>query len=133
MRTQRAAKMNFILRNKGTSEIVSGNMLSSLLIPMTLANFESLILLLYESAFFLMIRTGATVSNRMKINSVGLMAMAFRLKKNGDYGGLHVLKTESSTGKAGIILPHGILLRNAEETIRNLKKKIHQRNCEPPC
>ena len=41
-------------------------------------------------------------------------------KKNGDYAWfLHVLKALKPTGKAGIILPHGILFRgNSEETIR---------------
>ena len=48
-------------------------------------------------------------------------------EKNGDYAWfLHVLKALDSNGKAGIILPHGVLFRgNAEESIRIevLKKK----------
>ena len=41
-------------------------------------------------------------------------------EKNGDYAWfLHVLKSLSQTGKAGIVMPHGVLFRgNAEETIR---------------
>ena len=41
-------------------------------------------------------------------------------EKNGDYAWfLHVLKALDSNGKAGIILPHGVLFRgNSEETIR---------------
>ena len=41
-------------------------------------------------------------------------------EKNGDYAFLlHVLKSLKSTGKAAIIMPHGVLFRgNAEETIR---------------
>lgn len=41
-------------------------------------------------------------------------------EKNGDFAWfLHVLKSLNDTGKAGIIMPHGILFRgNAEETIR---------------
>lgn len=41
-------------------------------------------------------------------------------EKNGDYAWfLHVLKALESNGKAGIILPHGVLFRvNSEETIR---------------
>jgi type I restriction enzyme M protein len=41
-------------------------------------------------------------------------------KKNGDYAFLlHVLKSLKSTGKAAVILPHGVLFRgNAEATIR---------------
>ena len=47
--------------------------------------------------------------------------------KNGDYAWfLHVLKALNDKGKAGIILPHGVLFRgNAEESIRKeiLKRK----------
>jgi len=41
-------------------------------------------------------------------------------EKNGDFAWfLHVIKSLKSTGKAAIILPHGVLFRgNAEETIR---------------
>lgn len=41
-------------------------------------------------------------------------------EKNGDYAWLmHILKTLKSTGKAAVILPHGVLFRgNAEATIR---------------
>ena len=41
-------------------------------------------------------------------------------EKNGDYAFLlHVLKSLKSTGKAAVILPHGVLFRgNAEATIR---------------
>ncbi|SFP62991.1 type I restriction enzyme M protein [Geodermatophilus dictyosporus] len=47
-------------------------------------------------------------------------------EKNGDYAFLlHVLKSLKSTGKAAVILPHGVLFRgNAEATIRrNLLKR----------
>lgn len=41
-------------------------------------------------------------------------------EKNGDYAWLlHVLKSLKSTGKAAVILPHGVLFRgNAEADIR---------------
>ncbi len=41
-------------------------------------------------------------------------------EKNGDFAWfLHVIKSLNSTGKAGIVMPHGVLFRgNAEETIR---------------
>ena len=41
-------------------------------------------------------------------------------EKNGDYAWfLHVLKSLNAKGKAGIVMPHGILFRgNSEETIR---------------
>ena len=42
-------------------------------------------------------------------------------EKNGDYAWLlHIIKSLKSTGKAAVILPHGVLFRgNAEETIRH--------------
>ena len=41
-------------------------------------------------------------------------------EKNGDFAWLmHILKSLKSTGKAAVILPHGVLFRgNAEEKIR---------------
>src|SRR5699024_4500508 len=41
-------------------------------------------------------------------------------KSNGDYAFLlHIVKSMKSTGKAAVILPHGVLFRgNAEERIR---------------
>ena len=41
-------------------------------------------------------------------------------EKNGDFAWLmHILKSLKSTGKAAVILPHGVLFRgNAEATIR---------------
>ena len=41
-------------------------------------------------------------------------------EKNGDFAWfLHVIKSLNSTGKAGIVMPHGVLFRgNAEESIR---------------
>lgn len=47
-------------------------------------------------------------------------------EKNGDYAFLlHIIKSLNSTGKAAVILPHGVLSRgNAEETIR--QNLLHQ-------
>ena len=41
-------------------------------------------------------------------------------EKNGDFAWLlHILKSLKSTGKAAVVLPHGVLFRgNAEATIR---------------
>ena len=56
-------------------------------------------------------------------------------EKNGDYAFLlHILKSLKSTGKAAVILPHGVLFRgNAEATIRTrlLKQRLHQGHHRP--
>ena len=119
------AKMNFILHNKGTGEIKSGNTLSS---PQYLDEFG-------ELKKFDFIVMNPPFSDKAWTD--GLKPSNDRYKrfdgfgippeKNGDYAWfLHVLKSLSQTGKAGIVMPHGILFRgNAEETIRKeiLEKK----------
>ena len=119
------AKMNFILHNKGTSEIVSGNTLSD---PQYTDDFG-------ELRKFDFIVMNPPFSDKDWSDGIKPNEDKFRRfdgygippEKNGDYAWfLHVLKALNSTGKAGIILPHGILFRgNAEETIRReiLKRK----------
>ena len=112
------AKMNFILHNKGTGEIKSAN---------TLANPQ------YTDDFGGLKKFDFIVMNPPfsdKDWTDGIKSSEDRYKrfdgygippdKNGDYAWfLHVLKALDSKGKAGIILPHGVLFRgNAEETIR---------------
>ncbi|HHV13918.1 MAG TPA: N-6 DNA methylase [Clostridiales bacterium] len=119
------AKMNFILHNKGTSEIISGNTLSD---PQYTDDFG-------ELRKFDFIVMNPPFSDKDWSDGIKPSEDKFRRfdgygippEKNGDYAWfLHVLKALNSTGKAGIILPHGILFRgNAEETIRKeiLKRK----------
>lgn len=119
------AKMNFILHNKGTSEIVSGNTLSD---PQYVDDFG-------ELRKFDFIVMNPPFSDKDWSDGIKPSEDKFHRfdgygippEKNGDYAWfLHVLKALNSTGKAGIILPHGILFRgNAEETIRKeiLKRK----------
>ena len=112
------AKMNFILHNKGTGEIKSAN---------TLANPQ------YTDDFGGLKKFDFIVMNPPfsdKDWTDGIKSTEDRYKrfdgygvppdKNGDYAWfLHVLKALDGNGKAGIILPHGVLSRpNAEETIR---------------
>ncbi len=56
-------------------------------------------------------------------------------EKNGDYAFLlHVLKSLKSTGKAAVILPHGVLFRgHAEATIRKAAApaRLHQGHHRP--
>jgi type I restriction enzyme M protein len=111
--------MNFILHNKGTGEIKSAN---------TLANPA------YKDDFGGLRKFDFIVMNPPfsdKDWTDGIKPSEDRFKrfdgygippeKNGDYAWfLHVLKAlDSQHGKAGIILPHGVLFRgNSEENIR---------------
>lgn len=112
------AKMNFILHNKSTGEVRAGN---------TLVNPK------YKDRFDQLKKFDFVVMNPPfsdKAWSDGLNpendeygrfeGYGFPPEKNGDYAWfLHVLKSLNPTGKAGIILPHGVLFRgNAEEIIR---------------
>lgn len=119
------AKMNLILHQKGTGEIKRGNTLSA---PAFTDDFG-------ELKKFDFIVMNPPFSD--KSWSDGIKASEDRYKrfdgygippeKNGDYAWfLHVLKSLDSKGKAGIIMPHGVLFRgNTEETIRTavLNKK----------
>lgn len=112
------AKMNLILHQKGTGEIKRGN---TLVDPAFTDDFG-------ELKKFDFIVMNPPFSD--KSWSDGIKTSEDRYKrfdgygippeKNGDYAWfLHVLKSLDSNGKAGIIMPHGVLFRgNAEETIR---------------
>lgn len=120
------AKMNFILHNKATGEIKAANTLSD---PQYINDFG-------ELTKFDFIVMNPPFSDKDWTDGIKVDKDKFKRfdgynttppKKNGDYAWfLHVLKALKPTGKAGIILPHGILFRgNSEETIRKeiLKKK----------
>lgn len=112
------AKMNFILHNKGTGEIKSGNTLAN---PAYTDDFGGL----KKFDFIVM---NPPFSDKDWTDGIKITEDKFKRfddygippEKNGDYAWfLHVLKALDSNGKAGIILPHGVLFRgNAEETIR---------------
>ena len=112
------ATMNLILHQKGNGQILKGN---------TLVNPQ------FKDDFGQLRKFDFVVMNPPfsdKSWSDGLKASSDKYKrfegfgippeKNGDYAWfLHVLKSLNSTGKAGIVMPHGVLFRgNAEETIR---------------
>lgn len=120
------AKMNFILHNKATGEIKAANTLSD---PQYINEFG-------ELTKFDFIVMNPPFSDKDWTDGIKVDKDKFKRfdgynttppKKNGDYAWfLHVLKALKPTGKAGIILPHGILFRgNSEKTIRKeiLKKK----------
>lgn len=117
------AKMNFILHQRGTAEIEKGNTLSE---PKFLDSFGQL-------TRFDFIVMNPPFSYKSWTDGVNLDDDTFHRfegfgippAKNGDFAWLlHVIKSLKPNGKAGIVLPHGVLFRgNAEETIRiNLLK-----------
>lgn len=112
------AKMNFILHQRGTGEIEKGNTLSD---PKFLDGFGNL-----RRFDFIVMNPpfsdkswsdGVFVDNDtyQRFKDFGIPP-----EKNGDYAWLlHVIKSLNTNGKAGIVMPHGVLFRgNAEETIR---------------
>lgn len=120
------AKMNLILHQKGTGEICSGNTLQN---PKYLDAHGQL----RKFDFVVM---NPPFSDKSWTDGIKPREDEFKRfdgfadippEKNGDYAWfLHVLKSLNSTGKAGIVMPHGILFRgNSEETIRKqiLEKK----------
>ena len=119
------AKMNLILHQKGTGEIKRGN---TLVDPAFTDDFG-------ELKKFDFIVMNPPFSDKSWSDGIKTSEDKYKRfdgygippEKNGDYAWfLHILKSLDSNGKAGIIMPHGVLFRgNAEETIRIevLKKK----------
>lgn len=112
------AKMNLILHQKGTGEIKRGNTLAD---PAFLTDFGQL-----KTFDFIVMNPPfsdkswsdgikTTEDKYKRFDGYGIPP-----EKNGDYAWfLHVLKSLDSNGKAGIVMPHGVLFRgNAEEDIR---------------
>lgn len=112
------AKMNLILHQKGTGEIKRGN---TLIDPAFTDDFG-------ELKKFDFIVMNPPFSDKSWSDGIKTSEDKYKRfdgygippEKNGDYAWfLHVLKSLDSNGKAGIIMPHGVLFRgNAEETIR---------------
>lgn len=114
--------MNLILHQKGTGEIKRGN---TLVDPAFTDDFG-------ELKKFDFIVMNPPFSDKSWSDGIKTSEDKYKRfdgygippEKNGDYAWfLHVLKSLDSNGKAGIIMPHGVLFRgNAEETIRMLNK-----------
>lgn len=112
------AKMNLILHQKGTGEIKRGN---TLVDPAFTDDFG-------ELKKFDFIVMNPPFSDKSWSDGIKTSEDKYKRfdgygippEKNGDYAWfLHVLKSLDSNGKAGIIMPHGVLFRgNLEETIR---------------
>lgn len=119
------AKMNLILHQKGTGEIKRGNTLSAPAFTDDFGELKKFDFIVMNPPF-----SDKSWSDGIKTSEDKYKRFdgyGIPPKKNGDYAWfLHVLKSLDSNGKAGIIMPHGVLFRgNAEETIRIevLKKK----------
>ncbi len=111
------ARMHLILHQKGTGEIAKGNTLVN---PAFTTEFG-----LGQYDFIVM---NPPFSDKSWSDGIKLNDDEYKRfdgygtppEKNGDYAWfLHVLKSLNSEGKAGIVMPHGVLFRgNAEEDIR---------------
>lgn len=113
------AKMNFILHNKGTGEIKSGNTLANTAYTDDFGGLKKFDFIVMNPPFSDKDWTDGIKPSEDKFKRFD--GYGIPPEKNGDYAWfLHVLKAlDSDHGKAGIILPHGVLFRgNVEETIR---------------
>lgn len=121
--TANLAKMNMILHNNATAEVYADNTLSR---PHFKADGQ------LKSFDYVVANPPFSLKNW----SVGVSTDADEFgrfsdfgvppEKNGDYAFLlHIIKSLKSTGKAAVVLPHGVLFRgNAEAEIRkNVIKK----------
>ena len=112
------AKMNLILHQKGTGEIKRGNTLADPAFPDDFGELKKFDFIVMNPPF-----SDKSWSDGIKTSEDRYKRFdgyGIPPEKNGDYAWfLHVLKSLDSKGKAGIIMPHGVLFRgNAEETIR---------------
>lgn len=112
------AKMNLILHQKGTGEIKRGNTLADPAFTDDFGELKKFDFIVMNPPF-----SDKSWSDGIKTSEDKYKRFdgyGIPPEKNGDYAWfLHVLKSLNSNGKAGIIMPHGVLFRgNAEETIR---------------
>lgn len=112
------AKMNLILHQKGTGEIKRGNTLVDPAFTDDYGQLKKFDFIVMNPPF-----SDKSWSDGIKTSEDKYKRFdgyGIPPEKNGDYAWfLHVLKSLDTNGKAGIILPHGVLFRgNAEETIR---------------
>ena len=111
------AKMNLVLHNKATGEIYAGNTFSD---PHYKDDKDVSVLRRFDFAVanppFSLKNWTDGLKDYGRFSGYGDTPP----EKNGDFAWLlHILKSLKSTGKAAVILPHGVLFRgNAEATIR---------------
>ena len=116
--TSALARMNMVLHDCPTAEIWQANTLSSPHFKNADGGLKTFDFIVANPPF----STKAWTSGLDPANDLyGRFEYGTPPEKNGDYAFLlHILKSLKSTGKAAVILPHGVLFRGgAEGTIRN--------------
>jgi type I restriction enzyme M protein len=115
--TAALAKMNMILHNNPTAEIIQGNTLASPKFKNASGGLKTFDFIVANPPF-----SSKAWSNGIETTNDPYQRFAYGVppEKNGDYAFLlHILASLKSTGKAAVILPHGVLFRgNAEADIR---------------
>lgn len=112
------ATMNLILHQKGNGQITKGNTLINSQFKDDFGQLRRFDFVVMNPPF-----SDKSWSDGLKTDSDPYKrfdGFGIPPEKNGDYAWfLHVLKSLNSKGKAGIVMPHGVLFRgNAEESIR---------------
>lgn len=121
--TANLAKMNMILHNNPTAEIIADNTLSRPFYKEENGSLKKFDYVVANPPFSL-----KSWSNGVNVASdeYNRFALGVPPEKNGDYAFLlHILQSLKANGKAAVVLPHGVLFRgNAEGEIRkNILKK----------
>ena len=121
--TANLAKMNMILHNSPSAEIVADNTLSRPAYKEANGNLKQFDYVVANPPFSL-----KSWSNGVNIESdeFNRFELGVPPEKNGDYAFLlHIIKSLKNEGKGAVVLPHGVLFRgNAEGEIRkNILKR----------
>ena len=112
------ANMNFVLHRKETARVERGNTLVNPFYKDSFGQLRTFDFIVMNPPF-----SDKSWSDGLKASEDPyhrFEGFGIPPKKNGDFAWfLHVIKSLNSKGKAGIVMPHGVLFRgNAEEAIR---------------
>src|SRR5690554_1541373 len=121
--TANLARMNMILHNSPTAEIVADNTLTRPAYKEADGSLKRFDYVVANPPFSLKNWSNGVNTDNDEFNR---FTLGVPPEKNGDYAFLlHIIASLKSTGKAAVVLPHGVLFRgNAEGEIRkNILKK----------
>lgn len=121
--TANLARMNMILHNSPTAEIVADNTLTRPAYKEADGSLKRFDYVVANPPFSLKSWSNGVNTDNDEFNRFSLGVPP---EKNGDYAFLlHIIASLKTTGKAAVVLPHGVLFRgNAEGEIRkNILKK----------
>lgn len=121
--TANLARMNMILHNSPTAEIVADNTLTRPAYKEADGSLKRFDYVVANPPFSLKNWSNGVNTDNDEFNR---FTLGVPPEKNGDYAFLlHIIASMKSTGKAAVVLPHGVLFRgNAEGEIRkNILKK----------